>query len=1800
MKTTRAWRRALSLLFAVVMLLSMTFVGTLAVSAEEATPTASDPVAKIGDAEYATLAEAITAVKNGETITLYQDCAEMVTVKQSAGKSFTVDGNGKTYTGTITIDGASNPNGTETLTFTNFVFNAANSITGTKTSPHNVTFDNCTFITVSGYNVGLQHLYNWSFINCKISGSGAFMQVAASPTHNLYVENLDVEISSNLFKIDSCTTGETTATFKDVEIRSAFVGFYISNRNTGAIKFENVSATCHYPIYIWDRGTGIAANLVFEGENIFTATEAEAWLTAKDGTADVSGVDTITVAGGVAKVGGTQYRTFKEAVEAAGLIEGGATVTLLEDVTVSEPIAISGNVTIVGEYTVRRDNSYTGTLFTVSAGASLTLDGGLVIDGGNNYTFDSEAFMSDAIDNWNVPVAKEDSAKWFTPEEGAPIATAYMITTTGGNITLGNVTVRNNYSVASGVVSAGAGSTVTLSGARITHVAATQGSGVVVNVSGIDINVTVNEGTVIDGNHVGGNHGLFKIYSGAVLTMNGGEIKNNTGWNSNGVVVGVYKGSFYLNGGTICSNAGVYGPANGRNAAIYLHTEHTFVMTGGTICHNSGRARGGIDAPYDNGITEIYGGEVLDNVSRGNGSEYDVLGTDAMQIYGGTFTQDVSRWLAEGVGLVFDPVSGRYVTTDDVYEYGGAAYDTFDKVIVAIKADSPATAPTVKVLANHRITTPIVIDVDLVLDLDGRSITSITYPAIRVQGDAEVSVIGDGSIKGNDYVFVLGSSDGESAGYLTIESGSFRGVITVASVTKGTLTINGGTFRIDTDETYNYQYLLNCIDASYRDGSAVIVVNGGSFYNFNPESNAAEGAGTNFLGEHSTSELDEASGIYTVGFAVAELNGVKYKSFEEALAAAVSGDVIVVYKTVVITTDGTVDLKGARVNAGATLHGTPVFRILADVTFKNGIVDGYGAGSGSTDCYAFIVGNSETAGTLTIDSGTYRGITSAISITQGVVNIKDGTFQTSHDGEGTDYGTSYLLNCIDSAYKAGTAKFNITGGKFVGFNPESNAAEGAGTNFLADGYKASDYYDNDKWYVARANVVLDGDKYFATIKDALAILTSADTTVHTLVILEDIEIDVNYSTYNYPILINGFVILLDLNGKTVTADWSAYIGTRADNALIGICNGGKLTIIDSVGGGKIVNNDTKANVENRIFWVMTGTATKELILNIEGGTFVQNDQNTALLYIQGNANNSNMGVYVNITGGHFETVNTDFFNAYDGYKYEAWITGGTFNKDPRDNEIRIPDTLASYMREDGTWGITEAVAYVGYIGYATLGDAVAAAPEGAVVELRSDVTLAETVTVEKSITIDLGGYTVDGAGVYPAIRVKSNAELTVKNGTIINTDYVFVLGASDGTSAGYLTIESGTYRGYTTLASVTKGKLVVLGGEFSVYDEHYGNRYLLNCIDASYLDGTAVIEVKGGRFLGFNPESNAAEGAGTNFLTTGYVTYDPTTDYYTVHPEIRFRSSNLLLGNTIGIYFNLNTADLIDGVNYVAVFTIHGTEYVIPRYNENGASNWVIKSSTPDVTRILFEGIAAKEMTVQVSVTLYLDGKVVSNTVSDSVKSYVERGIASGVFTAEDMDLVIQMLNYGSLAQQSFGYNTDDLADSGEHVQPLISEYERPDGEYVNSVDATHYYGASLNLENNIGFNFKFYKDGLETATVARVTYVNHTGRAVEITVPAESFGSDYKLERDIIVVHVGTLVAADARQMLHCELLDSEGNVLAYANDSIESYCARAIAGLSAMPADVYDVQRFKIEFYQALMKYSMAAYDYDPDTKK
>ena len=131
----------------------------------------------------------------------------------------------------------------------------------------------------------------------------------------------------------------------------------------------------------------------------------------------------------------------------------------------------------------------------------------------------------------------------------------------------------------------------------------------------------------------------------------------------------------------------------------------------------------------------------------------------------------------------------------------------------------------------------------------------------------------------------------------------------------------------------------------------------------------------------------------------------------------------------------------------------------ADTTINAG--ENGGIDTGRNGGYAL---NVREGANLTITGGSYYGGGTAVQVQEGTLTITGGHFAVEAFGE--PYGYNFLLNCIDTAYKDGTANIIVKGGTFVNFDPSNNTAEGAGTNFVADGYKvvSASKTNGEVWY----------------------------------------------------------------------------------------------------------------------------------------------------------------------------------------------------------------------------------------------------------------------------------------------------------------------------------------------------------------------------------------------------------------------------------------------------------------------------------------------------------------------------------------------------------------------------------------------------------------------------------------------------------------------------------------------------------------------------------------------------------------
>lgn len=170
------------------------------------------------------------------------------------------------------------------------------------------------------------------------------------------------------------------------------------------------------------------------------------------------------------------------------------------------------------------------------------------------------------------------------------------------------------------------------------------------------------------------------------------------------------------------------------------------------------------------------------------------------------------------------------------------------------------------------------------------------------------------------------------------------------------------------------------------------------------------------------------------------------------------------------------------------------------------------------------------------------------------------------------------------------------------------------------------------------------------------------------------------------------------------------------------------------------------------------------------------------------------------------------------------------------------------------------------------------------------------IIINKPATLTLNGkiYTPDNMGNndknFTALIVAADATINANENGGIDTgnNGGYAINVMNGAN---LTITGGYYYGGGTAVQVQKGTVTITGGTFAVepYDNPvYGNKFMLNCIDSAYKNGTAQIIVKGGTYKNFDPSNSDSENPKASFVPEGYkvVTDVQGEDtWYTVVPE---------------------------------------------------------------------------------------------------------------------------------------------------------------------------------------------------------------------------------------------------------------------------------------------------------------------------
>lgn len=211
--------------------------------------------------------------------------------------------------------------------------------------------------------------------------------------------------------------------------------------------------------------------------------------------------------------------------------------------------------------------------------------------------------------------------------------------------------------------------------------------------------------------------------------------------------------------------------------------------------------------------------------------------------------------------------------------------------------DNAIENTVVKLTSDIVVTESTIVSKNIVIDLNGHTIKNTEdiwnedakiWSLISVRNGGILTLLdssefGNGTLhaKENDCFAI----DVRNGGMLIIESGTYIGNISSVYVHSGTAYINGGYYKVQQISSVNgYGETINCYDANFKNGTAKVVISGGSFYNFNP-TDAAEPADCNqsYLSKNTKMVYDEESKSYVIAkreFKIVATTGNKIDSLD--------------------------------------------------------------------------------------------------------------------------------------------------------------------------------------------------------------------------------------------------------------------------------------------------------------------------------------------------------------------------------------------------------------------------------------------------------------------------------------------------------------------------------------------------------------------------------------------------------------------------------------------------------------------------------------------------------------------------------------------------------------------------------------------------------------------------------------------------------------------------------------------------------------------------------------------------------
>ena len=642
--------------------------------------------------------------------------------------------------------------------------------------------------------------------------------------------------------------------------------------------------------------------------------------------------------------------------------------------------------------------------------------------------------------------------------------------------------------------------------------------------------------------------------------------------------------------------------------------------------------------------------------------------------------------------------------TKDVAQIGSTKYASLTEAIKAAEGGA-----TITLLAD--INTPetsYYIQKSLTIDLGGKTLTGSGYDGVfNIEGENAAVLIKNGKIVAVEQTGTAGKYTMAvwacAAGCkVTLEDLDVSQQIThtddkqmdMIYTSKGTIIINSGCFASGTPA-----WTLNCKDSAYKDGTAKIIVNGGTFDGYDPRNAENEGKGTSLVADgvgvdaNSDGTFTAKSGM-VAQIVDADGNSVAaYDAHFDAIAAAKDGETVILlsdrknYVTNTIDKNITIDLNGKTLSVG---NNNPFFCTNGEVTIQNGAINS------NLECVIVNAYNKLTLKNVQITGVTGDNGKNLVNVCSNaeVTIDKDTVLTASGRGVavfiGQDADAKYTLNvygkliqqdksfaiCGNGSYK-GTTTINIYDGAEVKsasaaiYQPQAGAINVTGG--LVEGYCA------------------------IGIKSGM----------------------------------------LNISGGTVRGTANDYVLSDENSNGDGLSYDGSAIIVDSRSAGYAGN----------------------VKINVTGGT-VESRYSTAIREI-GEQDKPDMTqlVELNVTGGNVLGAGSNTGNVTndmlvrDVSVKNVSVSGGTFNHEVQSDYCA--DKFVPVNNNDGTYGVkinenmaAEVLDAQGKTvgAYDTLAAAITAAKNGETVKLLKDVELTSTLNLAKNITIDgQGKYTIKAA-----------------------------------------------------------------------------------------------------------------------------------------------------------------------------------------------------------------------------------------------------------------------------------------------------------------------------------------------------------------------------------------------------------------------------------------------------------------------